>query len=69
MNCPHCQQPVFRKSGNNGKVKVNTSIFVLHKGGEAEINCPRCRRGIIIGRIETVQMRKAMPRLVVRTTR
>lgn len=68
-DCPHCQQPVFRRSEAGGKAKLGRTAVVLHKSGELEINCPRCRRGIILGRIDEVTMRKAQPRLVVRAQR
>jgi ssDNA-binding Zn-finger/Zn-ribbon topoisomerase 1 len=44
--CPHCNAEVARGSGE--KVKIRTSIVVLHKSGGVEINCPTCRRGILI---------------------
>jgi hypothetical protein len=68
-NCPHCQQPVFRRSDSGGKVKLGRSAVVLHKSGDIEVNCPRCRRGIVLGRLDSVLMRKAAPRLVVRPKR
>lgn len=48
LTCPHCAQPVFRKSNSGARYKVKTSILVLHKGGEIEFNCTACRRAIIL---------------------
>lgn len=45
MTCPHCTAEVFRKSGS--KLKASASIVVLHADG-VEINCPTCKRGIVI---------------------
>lgn len=45
-NCPHCNADIARASGD--KVKIRTSIVVLHKSGGIEINCPTCKRGVII---------------------
>lgn len=64
--CPHCQQPVFRRDSTGNKAKLGRTPFVLHKSGDIEVNCPRCRRGIIVGRIVEPVMKKAQPRLVVR---
>jgi len=57
MNCPHCQNPVFRKSGDGTKVKARTSILVLHKAGNAqgrvEINCGICGKGVFVPLAQT----------------
>lgn len=63
--CPHCQQPMFRKSESGGKQKLGRTPVIVHKTGDIEANCPRCRRGVIIGKATPV-LRKAQPRLVVR---
>lgn len=63
--CPHCDKPVFRAEG--GKAKLGRTIVVLHKGGDLEVNCPHCRSGIVVGRLESVALRKATPRLIIRT--
>lgn len=64
--CPHCGQPLFR-DGAGGKRKASTSMLVLHKSGEAEVNCPACKRGVIIGTlVPSQEPRKAeAPRPVV----
>lgn len=48
MNCPHCNQPVFKSSNGGTKLKARTSILVLHKAGEVEINCGICGQGILV---------------------
>lgn len=65
-SCPHCQQPMFRRSESGNKAKLGRSAVVLHKSGDIEVNCPRCRRGVILGRLDDLTMRKAQPRLIVR---
>lgn len=67
--CPHCGQPIFRKSAGGQKLKARTKILVIHKSGEAEINCSSCGKGVLLplrvveGEIE---LRKAeLPRFVV----
>jgi hypothetical protein len=68
VNCPHCAQSLFRSSSDRRKLKVRTSILVLHKGGGAEINCPACKQGVILPLVLTDKpLRKAdEPRLIVR---
>lgn len=63
--CPHCQQPMFRKSEHGNKQKLARTPVIVHKSGDIEVNCPRCRRGVILGSAATA-LRKAQPRLVVR---
>ena len=65
ISCPHCQQPVFRRSANGSKLKLSRSPVVLSKSGDIEINCPQCKRGIILGQIGTTLL-KAQPRLIIR---
>ena len=70
--CPHCEKPVFRKSADGRKLKAKTRIFVLHKSGEAEINCGSCGKGVILPltlKEDTKGLKKAeMPKLFVRKT-
>ncbi len=63
--CPHCDAALFRSSGD--KLKARTSMLVLHKSGNVEINCPSCRRGVYLPLAISDQfvMRKAQ-RFVVR---
>jgi hypothetical protein len=56
---------MFRKSESGSKAKLARSPVIVHKSGDIEANCPRCRRGVIIGSAAAV-LRKAQPRLVVR---
>lgn len=64
--CPHCGSPLFREA-NGGKLKARTSMVVLHKAGDVEINCGGCGKGVLIGAISTLgEIRKAeAPRPVV----
>lgn len=68
--CPHCGQPVFRKSTSGSKLKVATRVLVIHKSGEVEINCPSCRKGVLIPLVRSEgegELRKAdTPKLVAR---
>jgi hypothetical protein len=48
MHCPHCTQPVFRPNSSRTKLKARTSMLVLHKGGDVEINCGSCGRGVLV---------------------
>lgn len=66
IGCPHCQQPVFRRSESGTKFKLSRSAVVLTKAGDIEINCPSCRRPIIVGQFSDGGLRKAGPRLFVR---
>jgi hypothetical protein len=64
--CPHCQRPVFREQG--AKQKAKTSMLVIHKAGDVEINCGSCGRGVLIPLAPTgsTELRKAVePRLIV----
>lgn len=47
LGCPHCGQSVFRPSQGT-KLKARTTMLVLHKSGEVEINCGNCRAGVLI---------------------
>ena len=69
-DCPHCQQPLFRKSANGSKAKLSRTAVVLHNNSsEVEINCPSCRRGVVLGSLSEVKLRKAdPPSLIVRKT-
>ncbi len=65
--CPHCHLPLFRKSETGDKLKVGRTMVVLHRGGDVEVNCPRCKGGVIVGRLEApAALRKAQPRLHIR---
>lgn len=63
--CPHCGQDVFR--AGSGKIKARTTMLVVHKSGDAEINCGSCGRGVIVGTVAVAEsLRKAeAPRPVV----
>lgn len=71
-DCPHCGNPVFKSSSNGTKLKAKTSMIVLHKSGEVEINCGHCRKGVLVplqpvGNPQPLQKANA-PRLVVSKT-
>jgi hypothetical protein len=55
---------MFRQSVN--KLRARTSILVLSKSLDVEINCSHCGNGVVLGRLEDVVLRKAAPRLVLR---
>lgn len=69
-DCPHCQQPIFRKSAGGSKLKARTKILVLHKSGEVEINCASCGKGVLLPlqvAEDAPELRKAEPpRLIAR---
>ena len=71
-DCPHCGQPVFRKSSGGSKLKAHTKIVVLHKSGGVEINCAACGHGVLLPLVleeGEPELRKAeAPRLVARKT-
>jgi len=46
--CPHCNHKLFRLSKGGQKLKVATTVLVLHKSGEVEINCPKCKLGVLV---------------------
>jgi hypothetical protein len=48
LECPHCGQPIFKSSNGGAKLKAKTSMLVLHKSGEVEINCGICRQGVFV---------------------
>lgn len=68
--CPHCSAPVFRQSAGGRKLKARTSILVLHKSGEVEINCSSCGKGVLLplqAAEGAPELRKAeTPRLIAR---
>lgn len=57
--CPHCARPIFRKSSSGARYKAKTSIVVLHKSGDVEINCGSCKRAVILARAK-IELRKAV---------
>lgn len=71
-SCPHCGKAVFRPSKDKKKLKAKTSMLVLHKGGEVEINCGSCGYGILLPLSAdegTPKLRKAVePRLMITKT-
>ena len=63
LQCPHCDVQVFRKSKSGSRYKARTSILVLHKSGDVELNCPSCKRAIILPatfKTDNRQLRKAI---------
>ena len=46
--CPHCKAGLFALSRDGAKLKAITSILVLHKSGEVEINCTSCKNGVLL---------------------
>lgn len=68
ISCPHCMAVLMRKSTEGNKLKARTSMCIMHRGGEIEINCGGCGKGVMLGKLERVVVTKALPpqRLVVR---
>lgn len=66
LACPHCEKRIGRIS--QGKVKIPTRILVLHKSGALELNCPACKRPVLLpARLDAnIQLRKAI--LTIRKT-
>lgn len=62
LQCPHCEQTVFRKSTSGTQLKARTTIMVLHKSGEVEFNCAACKRAIILPMRfrDVIELRKAV---------
>lgn len=63
--CPHCGKTVFRLTPDGQRIKAPTSCLVLHKSGEVEINCPKCKLGILIpleAKEGAMSLKKAKPR-------
>lgn len=46
--CPTCSGALFTLSKDETKLKATTSVILLHKSGEVEINCPHCKCGVIL---------------------
>lgn len=60
MNCPHCDKPMVKAFGL--KLKIPTSMVVLHKAGDVEVNCPHCKAGVLLPlTVTTGGLRKAAP--------
>lgn len=63
-SCPHCGKSVFRLSPDGKRIKAATSCLVIHKSGEIEINCPKCKLGVLVPlRVQTdaMTLKKAKP--------
>lgn len=62
LECPHCGFAVFRKASGGGRYKARTTIMVLHKSGDVEINCGKCKRALILPMQfrASVELRKAI---------
>ncbi len=60
MNCPHCNSAIFSLSKDGERLKALTTVIVLHKSGVVEINCPRCKNGVILPLVKSdkVELRK-----------
>lgn len=48
MKCPSCQNSVFVLSNDGERLRAATTMVILHKSGEVEINCPTCKNGVIL---------------------
>lgn len=61
IKCPHCDTSIFQANGRGDRLKVRTRILVLHKSGEAEINCPNCHQPVTVGKMDEIRLKKAFP--------
>jgi hypothetical protein len=61
MICPHCDKPVFHMTKDRTRAKAKVTCLILHKAGDVEINCPECKRGILLPfhRAESGEMKKS----------
>ena len=69
--CPHCDKEMFRPSKDGSKLKLPTSMLVLHKAGDVEVNCPHCKQGVIVplqAKTGPPELRKAQagPRFIIK---
>lgn len=48
QGCPHCGHEMFKPTPDGLKIKTPTSMLVLHKSGDVEINCPKCKQGVLV---------------------
>jgi len=48
MLCPHCDKQVFQTTKDGTRAKARITCLILHKSGDVEINCPACKRGILL---------------------
>lgn len=48
MICPHCDKLIFQMSKDKSRAKAKVTCLILHKSGDVEINCPLCKRGILL---------------------
>ena len=58
--CPHCAASLFTLHDEGARLKANTTIIVLHKSGDVEINCSNCKNGVLLPLVvsKDVQLRK-----------
>ena len=73
LACPHCDTQLFRATRDGSRMKLRTSIVVLHKSGDVEVNCPHCKHGVIIPLVPApgppVLKKADEPKLIVRLDR
>lgn len=71
FGCPYCGEPIFRSAAAGERLKAPTSMLVLHKSGEVEINCRHCKHGVFLPLVlheGAFELRKSEPRYVVGLT-
>jgi hypothetical protein len=66
LQCPHCAAPVFSLSNDGTRLLVVRTALTLHKSGDVEISCPKCRNGVLLplatsGKIELRKGHVARP--------
>ena len=68
LACPHCGDALFRSAVDGTRLKARTTMLVLHKSGDVEINCVACKRGVLLplAPLKDVPLRKAeTPKFIV----
>ena len=65
IECPYCGGRVFSLAKSGDRLKAKTSMLVLHKSGDVEINCTHCKQGVLVPLVPKSgekRLRKAAPR-------
>jgi len=71
FSCPYCSLAMFRSAANGERLKAPTSMLIVHKSGEVEINCRHCKHGVLLPLVladGAFALKKSEPRYVVGLT-
>lgn len=69
--CPYCSMTMFRSAAGGARLKAPTSMLIVHKSGEVEINCKHCKHGVLLPLVLALgafELKKSEPRYVVGLT-